>query len=744
MGGSSNVPGYDLLEEREGRGAIRVFRARDLASGRLCELDLLSLGADPTAGDRQLRFLDEGRGLLDFQHPNVVRTLDVGSGPESAWIVHEALEGVSLEQVLAVQGQRLGVMEALAVGVQVGAALGALGDPDDERIHRDVRPGCVVVGPDGQARLGGFGLNVESSYERLQEGAMPEGGVDFLSPEQVEGDVPPTPRTDVYGLGATLYRCLTGRVPHGGATLFTRLRAIAHAGPPDVRELRPEVPDPVALLLQRFMEWDPDDRPLAQDVAPLIEAVAEGLGYASGWEQRALAELYVEVSGQIEAEASDRAILVRLRGTGRTLDLRLGVGDELEVGRAHDADLSLKHGWISRKHAVLAWTGSALVLTDLGSANGTSVNDVKVEGSVELNSGDLVAFGKSRFEVLLLPVEQLGGRGCAQCGAALSDDEEAEEEVCLRCQARGDADREAAEHRLRRALEEARFEVVERLPVSGVFRRYRVRRRAKMFLASVIELGQRTASLYVEASDRALSVKHPGVLPALDLEVRAGILIVLAESPPGRTLEELLAEQGPLPPEETVSLGQLLCEVLDGLEAQGLRPLVRPELVFLGDDGQPRLLDVGLAPALLQAGLHPQGWAPQPVYEAPELEHAEGLDPGGVVYSVGATLSYALTGNPVAEARGGQRHDHLPLTMVAQVPPPLAELLSRCTAPDPAARPASPADLRDELVALLRRRWGVSDEGRVPAPDEATWPSGEWLPEPPDVEPGPGGGTRRW
>jgi serine/threonine protein kinase len=295
--------------------------------------------------------------------------------------------------------------------------------------------------------------------------------------------------------------------------------------------------------------------------------------------------------------------------------------------------------------------------------------------------------------------------------------------VCLRCQVRGEADREAAEHRIRLALDEARFEVTDRLDVTGAFKRFRVQRRAKSFLASAMELGQRAAKRLADDSSGAFGIKHAGVLPVVDIEARAGIVIVVSEAHPGDTLEATIQGAGQLSPQVVATLGIQLARIVHELEQKGVAlPLVRPETVLLDADGAPQLLDVGLAPGLLEAARSRTGWAPQPCFEAPELGASQTPTPAAAVFSLGATLSYAITGIPVAETRGGERYDHLPMTMVAQVPPALAVVLSRATSSDPRERPATPRELLEALSGLSPQE--VSGEGDPTlAADEQTWTS---------------------
>ena len=124
---------------------------------------------------------------------------------------------------------------------------------------------------------------------------------------------------------------------------------------------------------------------------------------------------------------------------------------------------------------------------------------------------------------------------------------------------------------------------------------------------------------------------------------------------------------------------------------------MRPDLVLVDASGLPCLLDVGLAPGLVEAAKSRDEFRARPCHDAPESEGAGALSLRGAVYAIGATLSFALTGSPVAELRGTERFEHLPLTMVSTIPGPLAELLAKATAYEPAERVPDPATLRQAL-----------------------------------------------
>jgi serine/threonine protein kinase len=693
------------IQDRLARvGEVSVHRALRRVDNSPVRLTFLATDDPPTAEqeERQQRFLEDGERLLGIRGcPALLRSLDLGEGAGGCWLVQEALDdALPLRDLIEASSDPLEFPVALALGVQLGAALAALNRA--ELVHRDLGLDHVLLDRDGCARLAGFGLNVESSYDRLSSGQAPLSSVDFLSPEQVEGDLPLSPLTDVYGLAATLFRCLSGRAPHGGATLFTRLRSIAHEPPPDLRELRPDVPDSMAEVLSRCLEWDADDRPLPRDLTPLFEITAEELKLPEGWAAQILREWvarHLERSGP----SAQGGVLLRLLGTDRALERSLKPERPVEVGRAGDSEISLRFGWISRRHAKFEVGPDDVVrLTDLRSANGTTHNRNKLQGTTALCDGDLLAFGKSRFEVTLLRGEDISPpRTCELCDRELTGQRLEGREARRACEERLESDRAASEARIVRALAGARFTVVEQRGSLGLFRRYRARRRKKTFLVSAIELGQRGARRFAEASQKALVLKHPAILPALDIDVRAGTLFVVCEDRLAETLTERVTAQGVLRARQVAALGRQLADALDVALGEGVTGFVRPDLVLIGDDEQPAILDLGLAPGLVEAARKRPGLCARPSYLAPEAPEVGALSPAGVVYSLGATLVYGLTGRPVAEERAGERYDYLPVNFVPGLPRRMSTLLASCTALDPEQRPQAPGSLVLDFEGLL-------------------------------------------
>ena len=258
---------YRILCELARGGAGVVYRAQG-PEGRPVALKPLSADSDDDHGRK--RFLVEVNALARLRHPHVISILAAGEHQGRAWLALELVEGQSLETRLR-QGP-LPLYEALRVGRQLAQALSyvhACGV-----CHRDLKPANVLLreAPDGpHAQLTDFGIarDDQASITRITRTGIVEGTPGYWAPEQALGQAGKhSPRTDLYGLGAVLYACLTGRPPIRAATLQQYVAIAAHQQPPSPRKLRPEVPEWVDALCRRCLARLPEDRPAsATDVA---------------------------------------------------------------------------------------------------------------------------------------------------------------------------------------------------------------------------------------------------------------------------------------------------------------------------------------------------------------------------------------------------------------------------------------------------------------------------------------------
>jgi eukaryotic-like serine/threonine-protein kinase len=191
-------------------GMARVYLAEDRVLQRQVAVKVLSppYDQDPLFVER---FRREARTAAGLSHPNIVAVFDSGSDGEQHYLVMEYVAGQSLAELLAHQG-RLVPRRAGELASQVCAALAAA--HTQGVVHRDVKPGNVLVGGDGLVKVTDFGIAKAATSHTLTGSGMVLGTAAYLSPEQARGG-PVDARSDLYGLGCVLYELLTGTPPFG-------------------------------------------------------------------------------------------------------------------------------------------------------------------------------------------------------------------------------------------------------------------------------------------------------------------------------------------------------------------------------------------------------------------------------------------------------------------------------------------------------------------------------------------------
>lgn len=247
---------YRIVREigRGGMGA--VFLAEDAEFSRNVAIKILSGGTSDPATLR--RFEREARTVAQLRHDAIVRVHDVGGVGDLHFFVMDYVAGVSLQRFLQSEGQLpIPVVEAVLYRVGVGLAH-AHAQPNPV-VHRDVKPSNILVDTEGQVTIMDFGVaKVGQDSAGLTRTGMIVGTPEYISPEQVRS-APVSPATDQYALGAVAFAMLTGRPPFAGS-FYEVLIAHQKDPVPDIREVRPDVPETLAAAVERMLEKDPADR----------------------------------------------------------------------------------------------------------------------------------------------------------------------------------------------------------------------------------------------------------------------------------------------------------------------------------------------------------------------------------------------------------------------------------------------------------------------------------------------------
>jgi len=261
------------LEEQIGAGAMGVvWRATDELLNRpvaVKELLAVTPSADPaeTEESRQ-RILREGRIGARLQHAHVISMFDVVVHDDRPWLVMEYLPSDSLATVVRQKGPLLPVRVA-AIGRDVADGLAAAHAAGV--VHRDVKPGNVLIGTDGRVKLTDFGVSRAVDDVQLTRTGLIAGTPAFLAPEIAQGRTP-TAASDVFALGATLYAAVEGAPPFGlDDNAYALLHKVATETP-----RAPEHAGPLTPVLLRLLAVDPAARPSASQARDLLAAVAAG------------------------------------------------------------------------------------------------------------------------------------------------------------------------------------------------------------------------------------------------------------------------------------------------------------------------------------------------------------------------------------------------------------------------------------------------------------------------------------
>jgi Protein kinase domain/FHA domain len=257
--------------------------------------------------DYLTRFKLEARAGMLLNHPNIVRTIKLGETVEILYVALELVEGISLQELIARQES---IPWPQAASLIAQAAQGLQHAHEKGMVHRDIKPGNLLVKKNGTVKVLDFGLALMEKDEdeftlAMIAGQGCVGTADYIAPEQTIDSFAVDPRADIYSLGCTLYCALTGSVPYPGESVSKKLRAHRTRNAVPIRQIKPDIPQVIEDIVVKMMARKPSDR-----FATAGEVVAALKPHA----RRDPAPFdFTQVLAQRSAEARQRINLLRQR-----------------------------------------------------------------------------------------------------------------------------------------------------------------------------------------------------------------------------------------------------------------------------------------------------------------------------------------------------------------------------------------------------------------------------------------------
>lgn len=402
---------YVLLEPLGEGGMGEAFKARNWKLGKIVTLKRIRKQMLDSANAVR-RFEREVRAAAQLNHPNIVHAFDADEVDGIHLLIMEYIDGIDLSRHVKKHGP-LPIEHACDVARQT--ALGLQHAHERGLVHRDIKPHNLLLSPPqppgsgiGTVKILDMGLarlvqSSESMSSVTQEGSL-VGTPDYVAPEQALESRHADIRSDLYSLGSTLYYLLTGSVPFPGGSIYEKMHKVQFVEPEPVERLRSDVPAWLADIVHRLLAKQPLDR--FQSPAELVDALTNRRTAPDTVEIQAKAT----VARSKSPTAIKIPILVVVQGQVPQMIYPLHEGANYigrSKGQAIDVDLNdqdnPKQISVSRQHAVIMLTSGQLTIQDLGSTNGTQVNQTRLTpGSWHtLKENDVIRVGRIHLKLSL-------------------------------------------------------------------------------------------------------------------------------------------------------------------------------------------------------------------------------------------------------------------------------------------------------------------------------------------------------
>ena len=273
---------YTVLDEIGKGGMGQVFRAEHAMMGR--EVAVKVLPRAKSTPESEAAFRREMRMLGRLDHENLVRAFDAGYDAMVSYLVTELVPGIDLKRYVQKHGP---LDEATAASVIAQAARGLAYAHDQGLVHRDVKPGNLLVMQDGRVKVLDLGLAGSQLEEESSRIGRVVGTMDYIAPEQIRAPDDVGPSADIYALGCTLYYAVTGRVPFPGGSRKEKMQRHLTEAPDPIRRLAPHLSEDFCRVIDDMMAKLPDQRVASANA--VVERLRPWLPDGQTWNGRGLA-----------------------------------------------------------------------------------------------------------------------------------------------------------------------------------------------------------------------------------------------------------------------------------------------------------------------------------------------------------------------------------------------------------------------------------------------------------------------
>ncbi len=311
---------YRIVEKIGAGGMGEVYLAEDMSLNRKVALKFLSSHLCQDA-DCRARFKREAQAAAKLNHPNIGTIYEVGEFNGRPFFAMEYVEGLSLRELI----ENGSLTDERAVDLAIGICEGLSKAHQTGVVHRDIKPGNILLDADGRPKVVDFGLASIEGYDRLTRTGSIVGTVHYMSPEQVRGEVTDH-RTDIFSFGTMFYEMLTGKLPFPGEMHAAVMYSIVNAEPTPLSAHRDDIREPLDSVIAKALQKDPDSR--YQSFRELIEDLQGDsvTTISAGIKRKAVVVFPFERFGTV---ISHYAVIERI-GEGSTGEVYLAEDTELQ------------------------------------------------------------------------------------------------------------------------------------------------------------------------------------------------------------------------------------------------------------------------------------------------------------------------------------------------------------------------------------------------------------------------------